>query len=97
MSEKYKIALEKSITYVAFQSNNLCGFSRSLDDCGLYIYVCDLLVISKYRGKGIGKKLMECIYHDYPDSTVYVMSDINEYYKKINYKNEGSIFEVPKI
>lgn len=37
----------------------LCGYSRSLDDFGEYIYVCDFLVMPAYRGKGIGRKLME--------------------------------------
>jgi len=39
---------------------------------------------------------MECIYEDYPDRIVFVMSDIDEYYKKLGYKREGSIFEVTK-
>lgn len=96
MSEKYKTALENSITYVAFVNDKCCGFSRSIDDSGFYVYVCDLLVISEFRGKNFGNKLMECIYQDYPGSTVYVMSDVNEYYKKLNYQLEGSIFKVPK-
>lgn len=95
MSEKYKIALENSITYVACEADKCCGFSRSIDDSGFYVYVCDLLVTSPFRGKNIGSKLMSCIYKDYPESTVYVMSDVDEYYKKINYKVEGAIFKVP--
>lgn len=96
MSEKYKIALDNSITYVAYEEGDiLCGYSRSIDDCGLYIYVCDLLVMPSYRGRNIGRKLMECIYNDYPSNIVYVMSDVDEYYKKQGYKCEGSIFEVP--
>lgn len=95
-SEKYRSALYNSITYVAYCNGELCGFSRSLDDNGFYIYVCDLLVSPKYRGRGIGKRLMECIYEDYPKYTVYVMSDVDDYYKKQSYKKEGSIFEVTK-
>jgi len=37
---------------------------------------------------------MQCIYSDYPNQIVYVMSDIDEYYKKQGYKYEGSIFVV---
>lgn len=95
MSEKYKKALESSITYVAYQEDVLCGYSRSLDDCGFYIYVCDLLVKPIFRGKEIGRKLMECLYQDYPDQTVYVMSDVDQYYEKVSYNRIGSIFEVP--
>ena len=94
LSEKYKAALETSITYVAYQDDILCGYSRSLNDFGEYIYVCDLLVMPAYRGKEIGRKLMECIYKDYPNQIVYVMSDVDEYYEKVDYKRIGSIFEV---
>src|SRR5574344_2550076 len=59
LAEKYKVALETSITYVACQDDVLCGYSRSLDDFGEYIYVCDLLVMPAYRGKWVGRKLME--------------------------------------
>lgn len=95
MANKYKKALESSVTYVAYQEDMLCGYSRSLDDCGFYIYVCDLLVKPDYRGKGIGRKLLESIVKDYPNQVVYVMSDVDEYYEKIDYKRIGSIFEVP--
>ena len=94
VSAKYKTALENSITYVAYEDDVLCGYSRSINDCGFYIYVCDLLVLPEYRGKSIGRKLMECLYVDYPDYVVYVMSDVDEYYRKQGYRREGSIFEV---
>ena len=94
MSEKYRIALENSITYVAYDGDVLCGYSRSIDDCGFYVYVCDLLVKPEYRGNNIGRKLMECIYADYPNQIVYVMSDVCGYYEKQGYQRAGSIFEV---
>lgn len=96
LSDKYRSALENSITYVAYEGEILCGYSRSIDDCGFYLYICDLLVKRKYRRGKIGRKLMECLSTDYPDHIVYVMSDVDEYYKKLGYKREGSLFEVTK-
>ncbi|MFW6287617.1 MAG: GNAT family N-acetyltransferase [bacterium] len=93
-SEKYKEALKNSITYVAYEGDILCGYSRSLKDFDFYIYVCDLLVMPEYRGRNIGRKLMEYIYNDYPEHIVYVMSDVDIYYEKQGYKREGSVFEV---
>lgn len=95
-SEKYRAALENSITYVAYEGDVLCGYSRSLKDCGFYMYVCDLLVTAEHRGKNIGRKLMECIYDDYPNQIVYVMSGVDEYYKKLGYEREGTIYEVSR-
>ena len=96
VSDKYRLALDNSITYVAYEGDRLCGYSRSIDDCGFYVYVCDLLVMSLYRGRKIGRKLMECIYTDYPNHIIYVMSDVDKYYKKQGYKREGSVYEVTK-
>ena len=96
VSDKYRLALDNSITHVAYEGNRLYAYSRSIDDCGFYVYVCDLLVKPMYRGRNIGRKLMECISSDYPDHIVYVMSDVDEYYKKQGYKREGSVYEVTK-
>jgi len=96
VQDKYKKALKNSITYVAYKDDELCGYSRSLDDNGFFIYVCDLLVSPKFRGENIGRELMECIYKDHPDKIVYVMSDVDKYYEKQEYRKEGSVFEVLK-
>ncbi|WP_202947200.1 GNAT family N-acetyltransferase [Marinilabilia salmonicolor] len=96
MAERYKFALGNSITFVAYQNDVLCGYSRSLDDCGFYIYVCDLLVKPAYRGNEIGRKLMGCLMDEYPGQTVYVMSDVDAYYEKVGFQKIGSVFEVKK-
>jgi GNAT superfamily N-acetyltransferase len=53
-----------------------------------------LLVRKSYRGRNIGKILMERVCRDFPGQTVYVMSDVDLYYEKLGYRREGSIFEV---
>jgi ribosomal protein S18 acetylase RimI-like enzyme len=80
--------------YVAEEKGEILGYSRSLEDWGFCIYVCDLLVRADYRGRHLGKKLMECLHLDYPGLEIYVMSDVDNYYGKLNYKRVGSIFEV---
>lgn len=91
---RYRTALAQSVTYVAYEGEVLCGYSRSLDDCGFYIYVCDLLVMPAHRGKHIGRRLTQCLYDEFPDHIVYVMSDVDEYYQKQGYMREGTVFEV---
>lgn len=92
--ENYRKSLTESITYVAYSSSVLCGFSRSIDDFGFDLYVYDLLVHKSYRGKGIGRQLIECLSTDFPDQSIFVLSDVDRYYEKLGYKLEGSIFQV---
>ncbi|WP_313343155.1 GNAT family N-acetyltransferase [Sedimentibacter sp.] len=91
---KYLRALESSVTYLAYDRSILCGYARCREDDGFGIYVYDLLVRKTYRGKQIGKMLMEQACKDFSDQSVYVMSDVDIYYEKLGYRREGSIFEV---
>jgi ribosomal protein S18 acetylase RimI-like enzyme len=94
--EAYKKNLEKSITYLAIDQDKVVGYARAIEDYGFYIYVCDLLVSKSYRGNHIGKQLMESFYEDYPNLTVFVMSDVDAYYQTLGYHQEGHIFEVKR-
>jgi ribosomal protein S18 acetylase RimI-like enzyme len=92
--DKYIKALESSITYIACDETLVCGYVRCREDDGFGVYIYDLLVRKKYRGRQIGKSLMERVCKDFPDQPVYVMSDVDSYYEKLGYRREGSIFEV---
>lgn len=91
---KYRVALERSITYVAFEDGELCGYCRCRDDDGFGVYVYDLLVHKKHRGKQYGKRMMSRVCADFPQASVYVMSDADPYYEKQGYRREGTVFEV---
>ena len=90
----YRESLEQSLTYVAYADEKLCGYSRSINDFGFCTWVIDLLVHKKYRGNSIGRKLMECIAVDLPGQDIYVMSGVDEYYEKLGYRKEGTIFKI---
>lgn len=92
--EKYKSAIDACIIYVAYSGDTLCGYIRARDDFGYGMYIYDLLVHKKYRGNSYGKLLIEQLCNDFP-GTIYVMSDVDDYYKKQGYdKIEGSIIIV---
>lgn len=93
---RYKKALANSGCYVLYVGAELCGFVRFRDDDGFGVYVYDLLVDKKSRGKGYGRLLMERICEEFPKDVVYVMSDVNVYYKKLGYEQEGTISIVRK-
>ncbi len=85
----YREALDVSITYVAVWDGEVCGYCRSIDDNGFYVYVCDLLVAGRFRGQDIGQSLLERLRCDHPAQLVYVMSDADGYYEKLGYHREG--------
>lgn len=93
-AERYRQALDRSVTYVAYEGDLLCGYVRCRDDDGLGFYIYDLLVRKSHRGFGIGRKLMERACSDYPEETAYVMSGADGYYEKQGYKREGSIYKL---
>lgn len=83
------------MTRVALVDGQLAGYVRALDDQGFYVYVCDLLVDPAYRGLKLGQRLMNALVIDYPQHTVYVMSDADPYYEKAGYLKVESVFEIP--
>jgi len=94
--EKYRNAIVDSIVYVVYVGETLCGYARCRQDEPTGIYVIDLLVNPKFRGNEYGRLLMEKVVEDFPDTTVYVNSDVNPYYEKLGYKAIGTIFKVSK-
>jgi ribosomal protein S18 acetylase RimI-like enzyme len=95
-TQKFIRTLESSLVFVAYENDTLCGFSRSIIDGELFIYVCDLLVHKSCRGRGLGRELIECICEAYPGHSVLIMSDADGYYEKLGYEKEGSVFLVKR-
>lgn len=92
--DRYRKAVENSITYVAYEGETLCGYLRAVDDFGMDIYIYDLLVSKQFRGQELGRKLMEQVCIDHPQRDVYVMSGVDGYYTKVGYERAGSIYVV---
>lgn len=91
--EQHKTLLSNSITYVAYDGDQLCGYIRCRDDNGFGIYIYDLLVKKSYRGNNIGMSLMSKIRADYPNDTICAISDADGYYKKTG-MIIGSVIEI---
>jgi predicted N-acetyltransferase YhbS len=94
--ERYRKALDNSVTFVACNGNEMYGYVRCKDDYGFGVYIYDLLVSKSGRGRNLGRALMEKVCKNFPNDTVYVMSDVDEYYEKQGYRREGSIFKIIK-
>ena len=54
-------SIENSLCFGVYDETKQIGFARVISDYATYAYIGDVFVIESYRGKGIGKWLMECI------------------------------------
>ena len=90
----YKRRLLESISYVCVEDGNFYGFVRALQDDNFAIYVSELFVAPEYRGRKIGKLLLQHIQKNSANLTVYILSDEDGYYEKMGYKAVGSIYQM---
>lgn len=59
--ETVKNSIENSLNFGLFHNANQIGFARVISDFSTIAYLGDIYVLKKYRGKGLSKKLMDCI------------------------------------
>jgi ribosomal protein S18 acetylase RimI-like enzyme len=92
--DDYRKSLIESITYVCYDNGDFCGYLRALLDDGLAIYISELYVVPKWRGRMIGRSLVAQVKIDFDRLTVYALSDEDAYYEKLGYKKIGSVFKI---
>ena len=90
----YKNSLRTSITYVCHNEREFTGYIRAIQDDEIAIFVSELYVVPKWRNRKIGKALIEQIKEDFPEITVYALSDEDVYYEKLGFRKIGSVFLV---
>jgi len=54
-------SIDNSICYGVYCDDEQIGFGRIVTDYATSYYICDVILDEKYRGKGLGKKLVECM------------------------------------
>ena len=54
-------SLENSLCFSLFHREEQIGFGRVVTDYATFAYLCDVYLLEKYRGRGLGKWLIECI------------------------------------
>ncbi|HEY8538087.1 MAG TPA: GNAT family N-acetyltransferase [Steroidobacteraceae bacterium] len=59
-------AIANSLCFGAYHTGAQVGFARVVSDCATFAYLCDVFVVPEWRGRGIAKRLMECI-KSHPD------------------------------
>ncbi len=54
-------AVENSLCFGLFDGQRQIGLARVITDKATFAYLCDVYVLEEYRGRGLGKWLMECV------------------------------------
>lgn len=54
-------SIENSLCFGVYDKSKQAGFARLITDYATYAYIGDVFVLDSYRGRGLGKWLMECI------------------------------------
>lgn len=58
-------SIENSLNFGLYQNECQIGFARLITDYATFAYLCDVYILEKYQGEGLGRWLMECI-HSHP-------------------------------
>jgi len=54
-------SIENSLCFGLYSDGKQAGFARVITDYATYAYIGDVFVLESFRGRGLGKWLMECI------------------------------------
>jgi len=54
-------SIENSLCFGVYADRKQVGFARVISDSATYAYIGDVFVLESFRGRGLGKWLMECI------------------------------------
>lgn len=85
------IAIETSLCFAIYHNNIQIGFARVLSDYSVFSLILDIIIDEQYRGRGLGRKLLELI-NNHPsikDTTkVLWTKDTQKLYLKCGFKEE---------
>ena len=59
--EAVERSIENSLCFGAFDGGKQVGFARAITDYATFVYIADVFVIDDYRGRGVGKMIMQAI------------------------------------
>jgi GNAT superfamily N-acetyltransferase len=84
--EKKSRTVSNSICFSLFKDEEQIGFARVLTDRVAYAVILDMIIREGFRGQGLGKWLMRCIF-EHPEITplrqVLWTTDADNFYKKL--------------
>jgi GNAT superfamily N-acetyltransferase len=83
-------AFEHSLVFGLYHHDRQIGFARVVTDRATFAYVCDVFVLPEYRGKGLGRWLVESVmsYHRLQGLRrwVLVTRDAHGLYQRVGFR-----------
>jgi GNAT superfamily N-acetyltransferase len=64
--EMTETAIAHSLCFGIYADTRQVGFARVVTDYATFAWLCDVFVLESYRGRGLGKWLVECVVN-HPD------------------------------
>ena len=80
---------QSNVTYVMESDNGeIVAYLRGLTDTTVSLYVCELLVASAYRKRGLGEQLLQHVHALYPDTRLEMLASqaSHTYYEKLRFR-----------
>lgn len=59
--ETIKLSIENSLCFGVYEEQRQIGFARIVTDYATFAWLCDVFILDEYKGKGLGKWLVETI------------------------------------
>lgn len=59
--ETIKLSIENSLCFGVYDKQKQIGFARIVTDYATFAWLCDVFILNEYKGKGLGKWLVETI------------------------------------
>ena len=59
--ETIKLSIENSLCLGVYEEQRQIGFARIVTDYATFAWLCDVFILDDYKGKGLGKWLVETI------------------------------------
>ena len=92
--EEVEKTVENSICFSLYNSEEQIGFARVLTDRVAYAVILDMIIREDFRGRGLGKWLMRCIF-EHPQITplrqVLWTSDADQFYEKLGFRKMSNL------
>ena len=78
-----------NVAYVVeIDGQGVIGYSRGFTDTRISLYICELLIDKKYRGLGIGKRLLQYLHDLYPNTRMELLanSSSRSFYEELGFR-----------